>query len=168
MLKPPMAPGLHWQCLPFEALSLVQLYAMLRLRQEVFAVEQSSIYLDVDGRDPGAVHLFAEQEDGRVIACCRLLAPGVKYAEASIGRVCTAHSQRGKGLGIEMMQRALAVCAQRYPGQGIRISAQQYLQDFYTGFGFVQTSPAYDEDGIPHIEMLRLPPQPSGRQHVPA
>jgi ElaA protein len=137
---------------------------MLRLRQEVFAVEQNSIYLDVDGRDPGALHLFAEQGDGTIVACCRILAPGVKYAEASIGRVCTARSQRNKGIGIELMQRALAACAQRHPSHGIRISAQQYLKDFYSSFGFVQTSPAYDEDGIAHIEMLRVPPQPSARQ----
>ncbi len=153
MSAPQTAP-LDWHCLPFETLSLTQLYSLLRLRQEVFVLEQDCVYLDVDGRDIGALQLFAQQR-GEVVACCRILAPGVKYAEASIGRVCTALSQRGQGVGVALMQRAVACCEQHYPGQGIRISAQQYLKAFYAGFGFVQTSNVYDEDGIPHIEMLR-------------
>jgi len=147
--------GYAWHCLPFDALSLLQLHALLRLRQEVFAVEQNSIYLDVDGRDPGALHLFATQ-GADIVACCRILAPGVKYAEPSIGRVCTAASHRGRGLGLALMQQAIACCEQRYAGQGIRISAQLYLKDFYGTLGFAPTSPVYDEDGIPHIEMRRL------------
>lgn len=144
-----------WHCLPFKALSLHQLYALLRLRQEVFAVEQTSIYLDADGRDQDALHLFATQGDD-IAACCRILAPGVKYGEPSIGRVCTAAQHRGRGLGLALMQRAIALCQQHYPGRGIRISAQLYLREFYAGLGFVQTSEVYDEDGIPHIEMQRL------------
>ncbi len=149
-----MHTPLDWHCLPFETLSLTQLYSLLRLRQEVFVLEQDCVYLDVDGRDIGALQLFAQQR-GEVVACCRILAPGVKYAEASIGRVCTALSQRGRGVGVTLMQRAVACCEQHYPGQGIRISAQQYLKAFYESFGFVQVSDVYDEDGIPHIEMLR-------------
>lgn len=145
---------LSWHCVPFESLSLTQLYSLLRLRQEVFVLEQDCVYLDVDGRDIGALQVFAQQR-GEVVACCRILAPGVKYAEASIGRVCTALSQRGHGVGMALMQRAASCCDQLYPGKGIRISAQQYLKAFYERFGFVQTSDVYDEDGIPHIEMLR-------------
>lgn len=150
-----MADEITWHCVPFDALTLQQLYALLRLRQEVFAVEQASIYLDVDGRDTHALHLFAIRGEA-VVACCRVLAPGVKYAEASIGRVCTASSARGTGLGKVLMQHALACCDERYAGLGIRISAQRYLKAFYEDFGFEQTSEVYDEDGIPHIEMLRL------------
>jgi len=149
------AQGCTWHCLPFDALRLPQLYALLRLRQEVFAVEQTSIYLDADGKDQQALHLFALQDDD-IIACCRILAPGVKYVEPSIGRVCTAASHRGRGLGLALMHRAIACCDQHYPGQGIRISAQLYLKDFYAALGFALTSPVYDEDGIPHIEMRRL------------
>ncbi len=144
-----------WHCLPFDALSLLQLHALLRLRQEVFAVEQNSVYLDVDGKDTGALHLFATQ-GADIVACCRILAPGLKYAEPSIGRVCTAASHRGRGLGLTLMQRAIACCDQRYAGAGIRISAQVYLKNFYSALGFAHTSDVYDEDGIPHIEMRRL------------
>lgn len=154
-MKTPDTDAYTWHCLPFDALNLHQLYALLRLRQEVFAVEQNSVYLDIDGRDPGALHLFATQGDD-IAACCRILAPGVKYGEPSIGRVCTAAQHRGRGLGLALMHRAIACCDQHYPGQGIRLSAQLYLKAFYTGLGFAQTSEVYGEDGIPHIEMQRL------------
>lgn len=149
-----MTSPLHWHCLDFNALGSERLYAILRLRQEVFAVEQNSVYLDVDGKDLQALHLFAEA-DGRVLAYCRLLAPEVKYAEASIGRVVTAPEARGTGAGRELMRQALANCQQHYPNKGIRISAQCYLQRFYESFAFETVGAPYDEDGIPHIEMLR-------------
>lgn len=145
---------LAWQCLTFGELTNYRLYQILRLRQEVFAVEQNSVYLDVDGKDLDALHVLAE-EDGRVLAYCRLLAPGVKYAEASIGRVVTAPEVRGTGAGRELMRQALNTCLQHYPESGNRISAQLYLQRFYESFGFVTVGDPYDEDGIPHIEMLR-------------
>lgn len=145
---------LAWQCLTFRDLTSYQLYQILRLRQEVFAVEQNSVYLDVDGKDLDALHVLAE-EDGRVLAYCRLLAPGVKYAEASIGRVVTAPEVRGTGAGRELMRQALAACQQHYPETGNRISAQLYLQTFYEGFGYEAVGEPYGEDGIPHIEMLR-------------
>ena len=148
-----MIAPLQWQCLDFSALGSERLYAILRLRQEVFAVEQNSVYLDVDGKDLQALHLFAEK-DGRVLAYCRLLAPGAKYAEASIGRVVSAPEVRGTGAGRELMRQALEHCQQHYPDSGIRISAQCYLQRFYESFGFGSVGEPYDEDGIPHIEML--------------
>ena len=109
--------------------------------------------LYVDGKDLQALHLFAEK-DGRVLAYCRLLAPGAKYAEASIGRVVSAPEVRGTGAGRELMRQALEHCQQHYPDSGIRISAQCYLQRFYESFGFGSVGEPYDEDGIPHIEML--------------
>lgn len=146
--------SLQWQCLPFSSLDLATLYAILRLRQEVFAVEQNSIYVDADGKDIDALHLFATQ-DAQIKAYCRLLPPGVKYPEASIGRVLSAPSARGKGAGKALMQKALEQCATHFPQAAIRISAQLYLQDFYEALGFVAIAAPYDEDGIPHLEMLR-------------
>ncbi len=146
---------MQWHRESFDELSKDNLYRLLQLRQEVFAVGQSSIYLDVDGKDKGAMHVFVTVEDD-VIACCRLLAPGVKYVEPAIGRVCITPSHRGKGLGKELMVNAIALSDELYPGQGIRISAQLYLNDFYSNLGFKRVSAPYGEDGIPHIEMLRL------------
>ncbi len=149
-----MQAVIQWITREFAALSAEQLYQILQLRQQVFVVEQQCVYLDADGLDGEAVHVFATREE-QVIACCRLLPPGLKYGEATIGRVCTALAQRGTGLGRALMHTALALSDARYPGQGIRISAQLHLQHFYADFGFVAVSAPYEEDGIPHIEMLR-------------
>ena len=148
------ASSFHWQAHRFEALSSTTLYAILKIRQEVFAVEQNSVYLDVDGKDMGAIHLFAQQDEA-VQAYCRIIAPGVKYTEASIGRVLTSVDNRGNGTGKLLMHKAVEYCAQHYPNTGIRISAQLYLQKFYEDFGFIVVTSPYDEDGIPHIEMLK-------------
>lgn len=152
---------MDWFSKTFAALSTEELYRIVQLRQQVFVVEQNCVYLDADGYDREALHLFAVQQ-GCVVACCRLLPPGLKYQEASIGRVCTALAQRGSGLGRELMQRALTLAAASYAPEGvridlgtaIRISAQLYLQNFYNNLGFIAVSAPYDEDGIPHIEML--------------
>ena len=124
---------MHWQCLAFPGLSTKRLYEILKIRQEVFAVEQDCVYLDVDGKDMDALHVFATRDD-ELIAYCRILPPGLKYPEASIGRVLTTSAARGSG---------------------IRISAQLYLEEFYHSFGFASCSLPYPEDGIPHIEMLK-------------
>lgn len=145
---------LNWQVLRFEALTSKTLYAILKIRQEVFAVGQNSIYLDVDGKDIGALHVIAGHDEA-IHAYCRILAPGVKYAEASIGRVLTSPECRGNGTGKLLMQYAMQCCAQQFPDTSIRISAQLYLQQFYEGLGFTVTTPPYGEDGIPHIEMLK-------------
>jgi len=148
------ASSFHWQAHRFEALSSTTLYAILKIRQEVFAVEQNSVYLDVDGKDMGAIHLLGLQDD-TIQAYCRILAPGIKYTEASIGRVLTSVDNRGNGTGRLLMQKALVYCAQQYSNSGVRISAQLYLQKFYESFGFIVTTAPYNEDGIPHIEMLK-------------
>jgi len=145
---------MSWQCLAFEELSTKLLYEILKIRQEVFAVEQNSVYLDVDGRDLDALHVIATHAD-EVIAYCRVLPPGLRYPEASIGRVLTTSAARGSGAGRKLMDYALTVCEQHYPGCGVRISAQLYLEDFYRGLGFSSCSSPYGEDGIPHIEMLK-------------
>lgn len=148
-----------WQWKTFPELTLDALYALLALRQEVFVVEQRSIYQDVDGLDPASLHLLAyEDADGApfLAAYLRLLPPDVKFpGAASLGRVVTSPRARGRGLGREVVARGLARLDADFPAAPVRISAQHYLQRFYEGFGFHAEGEVYDEDGIPHIEMVR-------------
>ena len=149
---------LTWQCSPFDELSTKVLYAILRARQVVFVVEQNCPFLDADDVDQHCLHLLGWQVQGSnnaLVAYARLVPPGVKYAEPSIGRVITSPEFRGQGLGKELMLRAVHAMDEVYPGLAIRIGAQQYLESFYSGFGFVTVSPTYIEDGIPHVEMVR-------------
>ncbi|WP_237065545.1 GNAT family N-acetyltransferase [Microbulbifer guangxiensis] len=146
----------HWS--RFEDLTLQQLYSILRLRQAVFVEEQDCVYQDADGRDQHSWHLAAwqpQESEPELLAYLRVVDPGYKYSEPSIGRVLTAPVARRTGLGRELMARGLALCDTHFGPSPIRISAQQYLADFYREFGFAQVSEPYDEDGIPHIEMLR-------------
>lgn len=157
-----------WQWLRFSELSADQLYEILRVRQKVFTVEQDCAYQDADGKDRYARHLAAwraNTDSPQLLAYLRVVIPGVKYAEPSIGRVLTAKSARGTGLGRELMRRAIAHTQAEFPGRAIRISAQEYLQRFYREFGFEQVSEPYDEDGIPHIEMLRRPRSATTETH---
>lgn len=137
----------------FAALTPRELYAILELRQRVFVVEQACAYLDCDGHDERALHLWTTDGEG-VIAYTRVLPPGEKFAEASLGRVVTAARARRTGAGRAIVKRALATIARLGHG-ATRISAQSYLERFYGDFGFVRASAEYLEDDIPHIEMLR-------------
>lgn len=154
--------SLHWHWRTFEELSRDDLYAILALRQTVFVVEQKCPYLDTDGRDPDALHLLGADDGGVLRAYLRIVAPGRRFAEPSIGRVVTAREVRGKGLGEQAMQEGLRMAALTYPGKAVRISAQQYLVRFYGKLGFRTTGEPYDEDGIPHIEMVWFPAHPDG------
>lgn len=145
---------LEWRSVGFYELSLDELYEVMALRQEIFVVEQTSIYIDADGHDQKSHHLLGRDAEGNLVAYLRLLPPGEKYREPSIGRVVVARSARGKGVGVELMQRGVAFMAREYSGLGIRISAQEYLRGFYGGFGFVAVGEGYLEDGIPHVEMV--------------
>ena len=147
----------HFECRHFASLSPAQLYAMLVLRSRVFVVEQQCVYLDPDGLDTEAHHLFGWCDDRCTELVCgvRILAPGAVYAEASIGRVVTAPEHRGTGAGRVLMEQSIAECTRLFPGVGIRIGAQRYLERFYASFGFVTVSEPYDEDGIEHVTMLR-------------
>lgn len=147
-------PLIRWQWCRSEALTLTQLYTLMAAREAVFVVEQQCAYQELDGLDLAAHHLVAWADDA-VAACLRVLAPGVRYPEPAIGRVLTGRDFRRQGLGRELMIRALAQLGQLYPGQAVRISAQTYLEDFYRSLGFESVSAVYDEDGIPHVEMLR-------------
>ena len=149
---------LAWRCCRFDDLGLRELQYILAARQRVFALEQQCIYLDIDGSDEAAWHLAAWSPAQREpLAYARVLDPGVKYAEASIGRVVTVGAGRGIGLGRELVARAIAQAAEVWPGGAIRISAQTRLERFYEEFGFVAVGAPYLEDGIDHTEMLRDP-----------
>jgi ElaA protein len=143
-----------WRCAPFEELTAREVHDILQARSAVFVVEQACVFQDMDGADVEAWHLFARRQGG-IAAYCRLLPPGLKYAEPSIGRVITTGAARGTGLGRALMREALARCGRLWPGAAIRIGAQLHLERFYGEFGFARASEPYDEDGIPHIEMLR-------------
>jgi ElaA protein len=145
---------IRWELRDFDALTVRELYAIVKLRQDVFIVEQKCAYADADGLDARASHLFAvESED--VVACARIFAPGVKHAAAVIGRVVTAPSVRRSGLGRELMKRAIDAIEARHGRVAIWLGAQKYLQRFYASFGFVRDGADYDEDGIAHLPMRR-------------
>jgi len=144
-----------WRFVPFSALTTLELYELLRLRSEVFVLEQACAFQDLDGADTEAMHLLGERE-GRLAAYARCFAAGVKFAEASIGRVVTHASARGGGIGHVLMKEAIDRLQAHWGPQAIRIGAQARLQNFYEQHGFVQNGEPYMEDGIPHIEMLRV------------
>ena len=138
----------------FDELSAAELYDLLRLRAEVFVVEQQCIYLDPDGKDSRALHLLGYEGD-KLAAYTRLFGPGDYFAEASIGRVAVNREFRGRGLGREIMEASLKAVQDRYGPVPICLSAQSYLRRFYEELGFRIEGAEYHEDGIPHILMLR-------------
>ncbi|MEX1167884.1 MAG: GNAT family N-acetyltransferase [Hydrogenophaga sp.] len=150
---------LRWRALPFEALSVEELYRLLRLRAEVFVVEQACAFQDLDGLDPMALHVMGETTDAegqsRLLAYARLLPAGAAFAEASIGRVVSSPSARGGGVGHALVREAIAELQRRWGLQPIRIGAQAHLQGFYGQSGFHPQGDLYLEDGIEHIEMVR-------------
>lgn len=148
---------IHWLARGFRELDLDTLYALLKLRSEVFVVEQNCVYLDPDGKDrhPDAVHLLGMASDGSLAAYLRILPAGLSYPQVSFGRVLTAPAWRGRGLGDAMLHAALDEIERRWPGADVQIGAQAHLQDYYGRHGFAPSSEPYVEDGIPHIDMLR-------------
>lgn len=141
----------------FEMLDVHQLYELLQLRSEVFVVEQECVYQDLDGKDGEAIHILGYKE-GEIIAYTRVFSPGAYFPEASIGRVVVKQSFRGKQYGHDILQASIEYIEQTYGSTSIRLSAQQYLVDFYKSHGFTATGKGYLEDGIPHIAMLREGP----------
>jgi len=147
---------IDWRFCRFDELSPFELARIYRARQEVFAVEQQCAYLDADAFDELSHHLAAWSPGHAVpLAYARLVNPGGKYVEPSIGRVITTAPARGQGLGRELVRRVIEHSARVHPGQAIRISAQERLARFYADFGFLSVGSSYLEDGIPHLEMLR-------------
>ncbi len=146
--------AIAWRTAAFDALTARELYDVLQLRTEVFVIEQDCVFQDMDGSDSEAAHVLGTSA-GQLVAYARCFPAGVKFAEASIGRVITRASMRGGGLGHELMRLAIACVAQQWGAQPIRLGAQARLEKFYRQHGFRTTGAPYIEDGIPHIEMLR-------------
>ncbi|WP_127140360.1 GNAT family N-acetyltransferase [Flagellimonas marinaquae] len=138
----------------FDELNIHQLYQILRLRSEVFVVEQDCVYQDVDNKDQKALHIMG-MKDGQVVAYTRVFKPGDYFDNVSIGRVVVSQEQRQYGLGKQIMLASLAAIDQRFPDKPIEISAQSYLLKFYTDLGFSAFGEEYLEDGIPHRRMLK-------------
>lgn len=148
-----------WRCQAFHALSARDVYDILKLRAEVFVVEQECAYLDPDGHDERAWHWLC-RERGELLAYQRCLAPGAIYAEASaIGRIVVAASARGRNLGRELVERGIRFNLSRWPRRRVRIGAQARLQAFYESLGFSACSEPYLEDGIRHLEMELAAPR---------
>lgn len=152
MLKTPDNTQLN--LLSFQQISGPQMYAMLKLRSEVFVVEQHCIYQDMDDLDQQAMHLIVTDSAGSIDAYARILPPGTAYTEAAIGRILTSEAWRGQGYGRWFIQQAVHCTQQLYVDQHIRIGAQQHLQSLYQACGFVTVGEPYDEDGIMHVQML--------------
>ena len=150
--KVPGNSNLHWCWQSLESMKPVILYDMLALREAIFVVEQSCIYQELDGLDKTAYHLLVMQED-TVIACLRVLPPGVAGDRVRIGRVAVSRRWRKQGLARLMVQNAITKIQADYPSIGIYLDAQTYLQDFYLSMGFEVCGDEFLEDGIPHIPM---------------
>jgi len=142
-----------WTYTTFSELSAAALYAIMRLRNEVFVVEQQCVYQDADNKDEQCFHLALWIGD-ELVAYCRILPPGLSYTTPGIGRVVNSPAYRTKGYGRMLMQKAITTTLQQFNLPTITISAQLYLSGFYTSLGFVQVSEMYLEDNIPHIEMI--------------
>ncbi|RYG27721.1 MAG: GNAT family N-acetyltransferase [Chitinophagaceae bacterium] len=146
---------INWELKKFEELTVNELYAVLRLRTEVFVVEQNCVFQDMDNKDEHCYHLLGW--NGNLLAAyTRIVPTGVSYEDApSIGRVVTSPQARGSGLGRILMQHSINELFRVYGVSPIKIGAQLYLKKFYESLGFEQSSDIYDEDGIDHIEMTR-------------
>ena len=144
--------SISWKTKTFDELSTQELYQILRLRSEIFVVEQNCVYQDIDNKDQKALHIFGIVE-GEIIAYSRLFKPGDYFEFSSIGRVVVDEKHRDKNFGHELIDQSILEINRRFNVQNITISAQLYLKKFYESHGFVATSETYLEDDIPHIEM---------------
>jgi ElaA protein len=145
----------EWITKTFDQLTVDELYDVLQLRQAVFVVEQKCWYLDADGVDKHSLHLLGRLHSGQLACYLRIVPPGHRFNEPSIGRVVVDHSLRRHRIGTSLMTCGIALVENSYPAFGIFLSAQKYLEDFYGSFGFTGTGHEYLEDGIPHVDMYR-------------
>ena len=146
---------MNWILARFDALTLNQLYDVLKFRQQIFVVEQNCVYADLDDYDKNCYHLLGYEKD-ELLCCSRILSGGVKYDQASIGRVALKKERRGAGIADELMNTSINYLYKLFGKVPIKIGAQAYLENFYSKFGFKTISEPYDEDGILHIEMLKI------------
>jgi len=144
-----------WVCKKFDDLSPQELYAILQLRNEVFVVEQNCVFQDADNKDQASYHLMAWKGEA-LAAYTRLIPGGIAYELPSIGRVVTSPKLRATGIGKILMERSIEEMEKLFGKTSIKLGAQLYLKKFYESFGFQQSSDLYLEDGIEHIEMIRL------------
>lgn len=171
----------QWLCLPYVQVPPLLLYQALALRSSVFVLEQQCLYLDLDGADAQALIVAGivrapaaagpaaaagtpapAEMAGTVLATARILPPGTRFPEPSIGRVCVSPAHRGQGIGRELMTVAIAAARRHHPGHALRIAAQSHLAAFYESLGFAVASAPYLEDGIAHLDMLLAAPRHGG------
>ncbi|MBC3759912.1 GNAT family N-acetyltransferase [Hyunsoonleella sp. SJ7] len=138
----------------FSELTAEELYAILRLRSEVFVVEQDCVYQDIDGKDQNAIHILGFKAD-ELVGYARAFKPGDYFEEASIGRVVVSKKERAFKYGYDMMYAAVEALEQNFKEKTIRLSAQCYLKGFYNKVGFEAVGEVYLEDGIPHVAMIK-------------
>lgn len=143
-----------WKWKKFTELSLEELYNIIQVREEVFIVEQKLSYVDCDNYDQKAWHLMGLNDQGELVAYLRAFPPGVKYPESAFGRVLTTKKGRGTGAGKELTKTGLIKMRETFGNHPVKISAQSYLEKFYSDFGFKRMSDDYLEEGIPHVQML--------------
>ncbi|MDE3124687.1 MAG: GNAT family N-acetyltransferase [Bacteroidota bacterium] len=151
-----MHQSIQWRLKTFYTLTPDELYQLLRLRSEVFVVEQNCIFLDLDNKDQFSYHCMGYIQE-KLAAYTRLIPPEKVYPFMSIGRVVTAPDFRNKKIGKSLMEKSIENCYDLFGQAPIQIGAQLYLKKFYESFGFKQSSEIYDEDGIQHIEMIKQP-----------
>ena len=144
---------LNWVFKKFEDLETAELYEILKLRNQVFVVEQNCVYQDADDKDQRSWHLTG-WSGNELLAYTRIIPPGISYTEASIGRVVTSPKYRKTGAGIKLMEESITLAFDLFNCRSIKIGAQVYLTKFYQSLGFIKCSNEYLEDGIPHIEMI--------------
>ena len=138
----------------FKDLTTEQIYKILRLRSEVFVIEQDCIYQDIDNKDQKALHILGFRNNA-LVAYARLFEPGYYFSAAAIGRVVVKKEERSKNYGVEIMRAAIKAAEESYGASDISVSAQTYLTNFYNDLGFIEEGETYLEDGIPHIKMTR-------------
>ena len=137
----------------FSELDTEDLYQILRLRSEVFVVEQDCVYQDIDNKDHNAIHLYYKEND-QIVAYTRIFKAGDYYENPCIGRVVVSKKNRGKDLGKKIMIDSMEYIKQNIKGEKIELSAQKYLDKFYKDLGFYKIGEDYLEDGIPHQRMI--------------
>ncbi len=142
-----------WSVKNFESLSKMELHDLLRLRVDIFIVEQDCPYPEIDGKDPECYHVLGKNKSGSIVAVARIAPAGLIYEETSIGRVVTKKALRGSGIGSELMKQSMKFCKEKLEAATIKIAAQKYLEDFYTNLGFKTISDVYLWDGIEHVDM---------------
>jgi len=146
-------PDVHWELKAFDELTLLELHDLLRIRLDIFVVEQNCAYSEIDGMDPSCVHVIGSTPEGEIIATARIAPAGSVYEEWSIGRVVVKEGFRKFKLGKELMQISIDYCRKHTDAKTIKIAAQLYLKEFYSSLSFEQISDVYPWDGIDHIDM---------------